>query len=228
MRAPRKKGSGRTCAWIPPDREWLEIEHIVKGKPLKQIAEEVGTGEKTVQSWRHSLIDYESFGHPISIGEGSATRVYGLSAEWLHDQYWNKGKASEEIARELHVNRVSILSRMRNFGIPARSSEERGRRHSKIMSGAKNPSWAGGTSAQYHANFLKKSGRARRCEWCGTTGDLQVHHIDHDRGNGAFENLIWLCGFCNRLEAQLRGLVKEGNTNYEMIDNQLIITFHNH
>ncbi|MDP3989021.1 MAG: HNH endonuclease [bacterium] len=28
---------------------------------------------------------------------------------------------------------------------------------------------------------------------------LIVHHIDHDRNNGALDNLVWLCHNCHRL-----------------------------
>lgn len=36
-----------------------------------------------------------------------------------------------------------------------------------------------------------------RCEVCGTTSELQVHHIDFDRENNSPDNLITLCQTCH-------------------------------
>lgn len=93
------------------------------------------------------------------------------------------------------------------------------------MSGEGNPAYNGGTCRNYHKNVLLKSGKARRCIWCSTMDDLQVHHIDHDKHNGNADNLDWLCGPCNRMEAQIHALVEAGRATMKIENGELTITF---
>lgn len=68
-------------------------------------------------------------------------------------------------------------------------------------SGAKSPSWRGGTSP-YDSSWtieLKKKVRERdgyKCAICGTNGKC-VHHIDYNKKNHDSNNLITLCRSCH-------------------------------
>jgi len=81
-------------------------------------------------------------------------------------------------------------------------TQDFGERHSERMSGHSNPAFTNGNSQRYVRRLLGVT-REPVCEWCGETKRVQVHHIDHNRENNSTDNLMWLCGSCNRLEAQL-------------------------
>lgn len=38
-----------------------------------------------------------------------------------------------------------------------------------------------------------------KCETCGQTYDLLVHHLDHDRSHNEFENFRVLCKSCHAI-----------------------------
>lgn len=38
-----------------------------------------------------------------------------------------------------------------------------------------------------------------KCELCGETEDLLVHHIDHNRSNNEFYNFMVLCTSCHAI-----------------------------
>ena len=133
--------------------------------------------------------------------------------EWLEHEYWGLNKSLNEIAIEIggSLCRQTIQHWLRRFGIPARTRQDRNERHSHRMSGSGNPAWNGGTAQNYHARVVAK--RPHICEWCGTTEKVQVHHRDHNKRNGDPDNLGFLCGTCNRLEAGLRALQERGRAN---------------
>ena len=37
-----------------------------------------------------------------------------------------------------------------------------------------------------------------KCEWCGSTNNLLVHHLDENRYNNNIDNLITLCKRCHQ------------------------------
>lgn len=45
--------------------------------------------------------------------------------------------------------------------------------------------------------LLSKSGRAKKCEKCGSTGYLEVHHKNGKVFDNRLSNLGWRCGKCN-------------------------------
>jgi len=158
-------------------------------------------------------------------GTGGGVRWGAVTREWLLKEYVEADKSAKQIADEIGSTGHTVWVWLRKFGIPTRTRRETNKRHSERMSGNGNPAWNGGTARNYHHNALAKSGRSRACEWCGHDQDLQVHHRDHDKYNGDLANLAWLCGPCNRLEAQLWQLEAEGRATMTLEDGRLIIAF---
>lgn len=156
---------------------------------------------------------------------GSGRQWENVTREWLEAEYRGADKSAQEIADSLGTTRHTVWCWLRKLGIPTRSRKARNKRHSKRMSGEGNPAWNGGTARNYQTRALRQSGRPYECEWCGHDRGLQAHHRDNNPMNGSLENLAWLCGPCNRLEAQTRALETEGRASVSFEDGRLIIAF---
>ena len=225
MKKPKKKDATH---WIAPDGEWLKAQHLVQGKTLKQIAEEVGADEAVIQRWVRKLGVYEGLDRPYKVGAGSGMRFYGVTKEWLEERYIVQDMSAKQIGDEIGSSHNAVVKWLQKYGIELRDRTAMNDRHSLRMSGDGNPAWSGGTAQNYQAGALRESGRTRQCIWCRTTKDLQVHHLDHDTKNGDLNNLVWLCRNCNCLEAHAWNLVKKGRAQsfwYDKDKNQLVVQY---
>jgi len=229
MKAPEKFYRGAIACCARPDREWLEHQHFILGKPYKLIAAEVGAHEDSVGKWARLLnvsvwnvASRDGIQPPFKVGEKDGARFYGITREWLVDEYIRKDRSSGQIADDVGTSRNAITLWLKKNDVPIRDREARNQRHSKRMAGTGNPAWNGGTSRNYHASIVKD--RLQVCEWCGTIDDIQVHHYDHDTANGDLTNLGLLCGTCNRLEAHLWALKQSGRADVSIDVNQHKIT----
>lgn len=94
----------------------------------------------------------------------------------------------------------------------AKKKRRRERRKHTLGKHALRPRAPGFTKA------LKRQIRARdghRCRICGTGENLRIHHIDEDRNNHSYSNLITLCASCHYLLH--KGLVTIPETELEKI-----------
>lgn len=219
-------------------KEYLYEEHIVKHKPIYQIAKENGVSGDTIRrslirnnidywqtQYRESLSDEEiklicdmycnqnmsanQIG--ITIGtthhtvirilkkQGIKTRDISESQfnyhnknisdlynnpEWLNKMYWDEGKTSTEIAKELGVSPSTILRHMKKLGLNTKTNSEA---KIGVMVGDKHPNWQGGITPlksllreYFYVNqvpvIAKRDGYV--CQLCGKTHTvLNVHHI---------------------------------------------------
>lgn len=216
MKAPEKVHNHPRRRWWPPDCEWLEHQVYALGKSGRQIAKEIGCSAWLANEWkrnaglREPVAISDDPGAPKRIGFGSGARFVGVTREWLYRQYVELDKSMRDIGSEVGISATGIKVWLEKFGIPVRTEEQCHERHSERMSGKGNPAWNGGTAQNYQKRILKDSGKPKVCEWCGATKRLQMHHMDHDRENSDIDNLTWLCGPCNRMEAQLWALQQNG------------------
>lgn len=60
----------------------------------------------------------------------------------------------------------------------------------------KHPSFK--TGIQAYRNIYKEIHKDIKCELCGSTKYLCIHHLDHNRHNNALENLQCLCKSCHQ------------------------------
>ncbi len=82
--------------------------------------------------------------------------------------------------------------------------------------GAANNNWRGGSAGiRYPKEYTLELRRRIRnrdqqtCQECGAQRDLTVHHIDYNKLNNAFINLITLCRRCNSLANSNREICQE-------------------
>ena len=204
-----------------PDKEWLEYQYVTLGKNALQLSEEVGCDGHAIALWLSRA--------GIRVRpRGESRRKYPqlCNAEWLRHQYVTLGKSSGQIQRDLGIPHLAtVIQWLHRNGIEIRSEAERGKRHSEKVSGSRSPAWNGGTSQGYQKRKLRKSVPDETCAWCGSTENVQIHHIDHDRANADPRNLMWLCNHCNLLEASLYHLSNKGRATVIKTADGLTIRF---
>jgi 5-methylcytosine-specific restriction endonuclease McrA len=74
--------------------------------------------------------------------------------------------------------------------------------HSNFMRGLLNSNWRGGRELGHTKEFRKITSRAIRsldgaCVNCGSVDKLVCHHLDENKRNDEFENLVTLCKTCH-------------------------------
>jgi len=113
----------------------------------------------------------------------------------------HKRKISEGVRRAIQQGKIKSLFSKGNLP-PLKSRIT----NSKRWKGEGNPNWNGGTSKERHDWIFKKiiSKQIRErdnytCQLCGKIDyiDLNVHHIDYNKHNNSFSNLISLCRSCH-------------------------------
>lgn len=224
-------GRHSTPRYQIPSRDWLASKYLLppegEGLSLAEIGGMLGTTDVTVGNWvkkygftqdpNKRLSHFASRPNPKRRSpmpdRDNFARHYLMPPD-------GEGMSHNELAEIYGVSRPTVARWISEFGLIQPFSE----RHSTRMSDSGNPAYLNGTSENYLIRKLAK-GKAKVCDWCGTTEKVQVHHIDHDHDNGNESNLMWLCGPCNRLEAQLWQLEQVGRARRHFENNQLVIEF---
>ncbi len=183
-------------------REWLKYKYHDLGKTQVEIAAGVGCHPRTVGDWlqAHDLRKKPDEYH---------VRYDVPTREWLEHQYLELDKSIRELAAEIGCSVQPVWGWIKHYGIK-KPKAQLAAKHSRRMTGKGNPAWVNGSSWGYQYRKLKRSGLPEVCRWCGTSDEVQIHHMDHDRGNHELENLTWLCHKCNCLEAYLWHLEQLG------------------
>jgi len=218
-----------------PDKSWLAIEYLLppdgKGRACHDIASELGVSKDVVQRWIRELgINQDAHlrqrfacmkDNPMLAldppDENELARLYYLPPN-------GEGLSLDGLAEHFRVSRPTVQRWLDLVGIHEPFLE----RHSKRMSGEGNPAYTNGNSQRYVGRQLVAA-KEKVCDWCGTSEKVEIHHMDHDRTNNDLDNLTWLCGHCNKLEAHLWHLVQNQRATYQVIQDEtaikLTITF---
>jgi|SRR3989304_1487317 len=67
------------------------------------------------------------------------------------------------------------------------------------LKGANNGRWVGGVSITYYRKLFEEQ-LTKKCQCCGSTRYLCVHHKDRERSNNDLDNLEVLCKSCHQKE----------------------------
>jgi hypothetical protein len=108
---PTRPAARRGAKGPHNDAEWLREQYVERGRMLHDIADECGVAESTI---RRRMDKYD-----IPTRPGGRQRIKGPhnDAEWLREQYIERGRTRHDIADECGVSEVSIRRRMDEFGI---------------------------------------------------------------------------------------------------------------
>lgn len=104
--------------------------------------------------------------------------------QFLREQYVDKQQNAKDIAKSLGVAFPTVYKWLELLGIPVRGCGVIGEKHPKYKNGM--------TSKRY-----KKMIKKEKCEECGTTEKLGIHHKDGNHGNNVVDNLQVLCASCH-------------------------------
>jgi transposase len=126
---------------------------------------------------------------------------------FLIEEYVNKQRNAIDIANDFGVHQTTIIRWLKKHNIPRRTQAESLRLSGKVR-GKNNPAWKGGVADWDYSHDWKsickeiKNRDKWTCQKCGKTKkrwghSLHVHHIDEDKTNNNFNNLISLCSECH-------------------------------
>lgn len=133
--------------------------------------------------------------------------IKGITKKLLIKEYIKKEKSITKVAKKLGYSRDAIRERLIRYNIPIRTISEALK---KLLKNPKNHSnWQGGISFEEYGqdfdNALKEQVRFRdkyKCQECGcsqveNSRQLDVHHINYNKKDLNFNNLISLCKSCH-------------------------------
>jgi len=184
------------------NEEWLQNRYWGDGETIREIAEELGVGQYTVNQWlkRHG-IDRRELGSWRKINDERLN-----SESWLRERYWGDEMNMPEIAQKLGVSEVTVLTHMDKFEVDRRE-----------LVGENSPHWRTGERHYGSGWNIPKRRKARirdqaRCQHCGMTEPEHIekhgtkHHVHHltparyfdnPEERNAMSNLITLCAHCH-------------------------------
>ena len=109
-----------------------------------------------------------------------------LDKDYLTHLYWNEGKNSVQIGKDIEVDPATVARAMKRLGIPRRTSSEA---HKGVMVGKEHPNWQGGVTElkallreYFYINLSKPAAKRANytCQICGKTHCvLHCHHKRH-------------------------------------------------
>lgn len=211
---------------IPPYRDKEKFLAVYKRtKSLVLVAKHFNITPDTALKWkqRHNIETIKG------VSEQGKARINTnkpyANKEWLQNAYNNY--TMQEIADQLNVNVCTIKEWIKRFNIKTRTVAEQrafksGNGNRTILS----TYTKGFNKDNYLANIpyeLPHTFRSKiisvigKCQCCGFTEVLDLHHIDQNHHNNSPENLVVLCPNCHakvhRLKADVNEMI-EGTTNW--------------
>jgi AraC-like DNA-binding protein len=172
-----------------------EAVELYKKLSLKEVAARFGCSSNAVRRRLSPLGIVRSRGG-LSKGRKRSVEVRANMSR-AFKAYWAAPENKKK--KRLGANNP-FFGKKHNLETIARMKEKL----SAMFSGANNPAWQGGKSLEaYGPGFnkkLKRTIKARdefRCQLCGTTDDLVVHHRDCNKKNNAPDNLVTVCRRCH-------------------------------
>ncbi len=187
------------------NKDWLYNQYITLKKSVADISRQFKYKEDVLRKWLYKLRIVKPISKDIKLYKDK---------DWLYRQNITLNKTFVDIANEFGYNLSTIKNWARKFKLPQKGTGyfNKGRvpwnkgldecnDKVKIQANA---------LREYHYDNSKKGIKIMKentikyqkhnsgiCSICGTNKNLNVHHIDKDRGNNNPCNLITLCESCH-------------------------------
>jgi hypothetical protein len=117
--------------------------------------------------------------------------------EFFEREYVLLEKSTREIAEEFGYSPSTVWRRVKSFGICRSASDS--------MKAEKNSMWKGGEKSDYLHRIVKEHFKEYRCNRCGNTNDIHIHHRDRNQRNNRIKNVELLCRSCHSKEHKGEG-----------------------
>lgn len=193
--------------------QYVHIKNIFKNGIKTCLKFTTKLGYELICTTDHEILTNNGYisAENFSIGDKiyvNGTDLLYKNKDWLYHQYITLNKTWDVISDEFNIN-VSTLKKWANkLGIPKKPKS--------YFNVGRTP-WNKGIQCEAQINALRKYHHCGRrkdkilkedtseyqkyckdsCEICGSTEELDVHHIDENRKNNYPINLITLCKSCH-------------------------------
>jgi len=106
------------------DKAWLRKHYVQKAKPMQEIADECACSVATIYNWieKHDL-PHRSKSESLRRAHGTNDGKYN-DAEWLRQEYVEKGRSAIDMSEECGVHFDTIYKRLKEHNIPRRTIKE--------------------------------------------------------------------------------------------------------
>ena len=193
-------------------------------KPVYKVVTESGREIKTTIEHRFLSAASGKWERLKDLSVGDYVLVNGKdlldNEDWLRYNYLERNLTRKEVANLVGCCEAYVYRAFKKFGIrkpykdmPNRKpghgvkgmfSKETLQEMSERASGSNNYRWktdrndltAGGGYAEAHRLY---DGVKKHCEFCNTTDNIEIHHIDKNPRHNDASNIKFLCSTCHRL-----------------------------
>jgi hypothetical protein len=188
----------------------LFARYVDQRQSPETIAADLGVSRETVRRW---LAHYGIERRPVGSGEHHPTgprtsqRSTWPDEATLRSFYFDHGWSMRRLASHFDVATGTIANWFRAYGITPKEPTADGRHlwtpdafpeTNNRPPLCPRPDTKLGYEVRYRRQVFGVEGRPRRCERCGSTYRIEVHHRDEDRSNNTSSNLEVLCKRCHR------------------------------
>ena len=188
------------------DKSWLENQYITLGKTVKEIANEFGYSKYVIDKWLRRF--------QIARPDSDNTELY-KDKDWLYEQNITLNKTFVQISKETGYNVSTLKKWAKVHGLPQKGTgyfnvghkpwnkgisekdDERVKRQANALRNFHYDKSKKGISILKEDTTNYQKHNTNVCEICGSTDDIEVHHIDKNHNNNNPENLISLCSSCH-------------------------------
>lgn len=115
-----------------------------------------------------------------------------LLASMVIDYYSDTRNSLPVLSKKYGYNQTSISRRMRKAGYALRTNSTS---QIGLQAGKNHPNYKHGKTVRSEYRRAKSS--VKVCEWCTSTENLLVHHINHDHYDNRLDNLVKICQSCH-------------------------------
>jgi hypothetical protein len=204
---------------VPTDRRKMACSRDCQKYWQKSISWEKRVGENFAKEFRKKMSNLSSSNNPSTF-PGVAEKISKSMKQYLSTNPQARMGGNNGFFGHRHSEETIKNWRESKKGKWAYNQEQKEKQTKNTPKKEKHPNWLGGISnGEYGIEFNReykqkiKTHYELTCQICNiVTSELDVHHIDYNKNNNLFENLVPLCKSCH------------GKTNYDREKWQKLLT----
>jgi len=204
---------------VPTDRKKLACSRECHRIWQKSITWEERVGKEFADNFRHKMSVLSSTNNPSTF-PGVAEKISTGMKEYLANNPDARRGENNGFFNRKHSEKTIQHWKETKKGKWAYNQEQKEKQLKNTPKKENHPNWLGGISngdygLEFNSKYKKqiKEYYKSTCQMCYTqTSELDIHHIDYNKKNNLFENLVPLCKICH------------GKSNYDREKWQKLLT----